>query len=97
MEYESLHNHIEINDLNAGDVLVFGNKKNRDSYIITYEVTTESYHLISLANFFLLGKWDNKDNMYHDLVEDDRNGYQLIEVIPFNELELRRINAEKKD
>lgn len=97
MEYESLHNHIEIKDLNAGDVLVFGNKKNRDSYIITYDATTRTYHLISLANFYLFDGWDNKVDMHKDLVETDKNGYQLIEVIPFNQLELRRTNAEKKD
>ena len=95
MEYEKLHKSITKDDLNVGDVLVFGSNKNRDSYIITYEVSTGLYYLISLANFYLFDSWKCKESMHKDLVENDKNGYQLIEVIPTDKLELKRIYEKK--
>lgn len=95
MDYENLHRHVSPEDLNVGSVLVFGNKINRDSYIITYEVSTGLYYLISLANFFLFDKWESKKLMYKDLVESRKNGYQLMEIIPSEKLELIRKDEEK--
>lgn len=81
-------------DIKVGDVIVYYNPENDDyDYFMIMEMlgAVSPYSLLRLENSTVPGKVSK--NLY-DLIEYAKqpiNGYHLYEVIPSEELELRRI------
>ena len=97
MHYESLHINVSPDDIDVGDVVVFGNKEERDVYIISYDVDKGYFLLISLIDFCVVDRWSSVLAMHESLVRKENNGFQLIEVIPSEKLELKRYYEQKNN
>ncbi|HZJ98998.1 MAG TPA: hypothetical protein VFC79_03275 [Tissierellaceae bacterium] len=80
-------------NFSTGDILIFYNDKEYDFHQVVFDNHGGTFRLLSLEGSKVNDKWNSLLTMIEDLNEE-KNGFRLVEVLKSDEVVLRRVAHE---